>query len=189
MYVTHTKSNSVETDNARSREVSKSLSDRSEIWKTHRQRCCRCAFKILGRWDTFELYTAASRCSESWVAFQYPIRRLIVTSHKASKLRDLHLELCDRSENRQCFRSACQISKQYDDLNYHSRIRGFMRSYDKTSYRILKRAPGPWFNIKMSSYQYMKSHCRDKTISRPSYLHNGISYTGKTTSLYWIEPW
>ena len=48
--------------------------------------------------------------------------------------------------------------------------------------------PGPWFNIKMTSYQYRKSHCGDKTILRPSYLHNGISYTGKTTSLYWIRP-
>ena len=34
-------------------------------------------------------------------------------------------------------------------------------------------------------HQYRKSHCGDKTILRPSYLHNGISYTGKT-SLYWI---
>ena len=49
-------------------------------------------------------------------------------------------------------------------------------------------SPGPWFNIKMSSYQYRKSHCGDKTILRPSYLHNGISYTDKTTSLYWIRP-
>ena len=47
--------------------------------------------------------------------------------------------------------------------------------------------PGPWFNIKMTSYQYRKCHCGDKTILRPSYLHNGISYTGKTTSLYWIR--
>ena len=46
---------------------------------------------------------------------------------------------------------------------------------------------GPWFNIKMTSYQYRKSHCGDKTILRPSYLHNGISYTGKTTYLYWIR--
>ena len=46
---------------------------------------------------------------------------------------------------------------------------------------------GPWFNIKMSSYQYRKSHCGDKTVVRSSYLHNGISYTGKTTSLYWIR--
>ena len=46
---------------------------------------------------------------------------------------------------------------------------------------------GGWFNIKMTSYQYRKSHCGDKTILQPSYFHNGISYTGKTTSLYWIR--
>ena len=46
---------------------------------------------------------------------------------------------------------------------------------------------GPWFNIKMPSYQYRKSHCGDKTVVRSSYLHNGISYTGKMTSLYWIK--
>ena len=46
---------------------------------------------------------------------------------------------------------------------------------------------GPWFNIEMSSYQYRKSHCGDKTVVRSSYLHNGISYTGKMSSLYWIE--
>ena len=39
----------------------------------------------------------------------------------------------------------------------------------------------------MPSYWYRKSHCEDKAILRPSYLHNGISYTGKTTSLYWIR--
>ena len=39
---------------------------------------------------------------------------------------------------------------------------------------------GPWFNIKMPSYQYRKSHCLDKTVVRSSYLHNGISYSGKT---------
>ena len=48
--------------------------------------------------------------------------------------------------------------------------------------------PGPWFNIKISSYQYRKSHCGDKTVIRLSYLDNGISYTGKMTSLYWISP-
>ena len=47
---------------------------------------------------------------------------------------------------------------------------------------------GPWFNKKMSSYQYRKYHCRDETILRPSYLHNGISYTGKMTYFYWIRP-
>ena len=42
--------------------------------------------------------------------------------------------------------------------------------------------PGPRFNIKMSSYQYRKSHCGEKTVVRSSYLHNGISCTGKMTS-------
>ena len=44
-----------------------------------------------------------------------------------------------------------------------------------------------WFNITMPSYQYRKSHCGDKTILRPCYLHNGISYTSKMTPLYWIR--
>ena len=39
----------------------------------------------------------------------------------------------------------------------------------------------------MSSYQFRRSHCGDKTILRPSYLHNGISYTDEMTSLYWIS--
>ena len=42
-------------------------------------------------------------------------------------------------------------------------------------------------NIKMTSYQYRKSYCGDKMILRPSYLHNGISYTCKMKSLYWIR--
>ena len=44
------------------------------------------------------------------------------------------------------------------------------------------------FNIIMLSYNYRKSHCGDKAIGRPSCLHNGISYTVKTSSLYWIGP-
>ena len=60
-------------------------------------------------------------------------------------------------------------------------LEGHKRVYD------LLYCPGPWFNIKMSSYQYRKSHYGDKTILRPSYLHNGISYTGKMISLYWIR--
>ena len=47
---------------------------------------------------------------------------------------------------------------------------------------------GSWFNIKMTSYQYRKSQCGDKTVVRSSYLHNGISYTGKMSSLYWTSP-
>ena len=48
--------------------------------------------------------------------------------------------------------------------------------------------PGDRINIKVSSYhQYRNFHCGDKTILRPSYLHNEISYTDKMTSLYWIR--
>ena len=42
---------------------------------------------------------------------------------------------------------------------------------------------GPW----RPSYQFRKSHCGDKTVVRSSYLHNGIYYTGKISSLYWIR--
>ena len=48
---------------------------------------------------------------------------------------------------------------------------------------LVASGPEPCF---VTSYQYRKSHCGDKTILRASYLHNGISYPGKTTSLYWI---
>ena len=52
---------------------------------------------------------------------------------------------------------------------------------------ILSIRSGGWINTKMSSYQYRKSHCGDKTILWPSYPHNGISYTDKMTSSYWIR--
>ena len=55
-------------------------------------------------------------------------------------------------------------------------------------WRLSMKKSGPWFNIKMLSYQYRKSHCGDKTVVRSSYLHNRISYTGKMTSLYWNAP-
>ena len=47
------------------------------------------------------------------------------------------------------------------------------------------QSPGPWFNIKISSYQYRKSHCGDKTVVRSSYLHNGISWKSPNPSNYW----
>ena len=52
-------------------------------------------------------------------------------------------------------------------------------------YGPLGNRSGAWFNIKKPSYQYRKSHCGDKTVWRPSYLHNRISYTGKMPSLHW----
>ena len=42
-------------------------------------------------------------------------------------------------------------------------------------------------HINLSSYQYGQSYCGDKVVVGSSYLHNGISYTGKTTSLIFIE--
>ena len=61
----------------------------------------------------------------------------------------------------------------------------WLRSFFLFTRCVCVRSPGPWFNIKMSSYLYRKSHCGDKTVVRSSYLHNGISYTGKMSSLYW----
>ena len=40
--------------------------------------------------------------------------------------------------------------------------------------------PGPWFNIKMPSYQYRKSHCGGKMAARSSYFQNGNSCTVNT---------
>ena len=54
-------------------------------------------------------------------------------------------------------------------------------------HRKTRWQPEGSFNIEMSSYQYRNSHCGEKTILWPSYLHNGNSYTGKMTSLYWIR--
>ena len=61
-----------------------------------------------------------------------------------------------------------------------------IRSYQETKTPPMPMTPVGWFNINITSYQYEKSHCGDKTILRSSYLHNWISYTSKTTSLYWI---
>ena len=44
-----------------------------------------------------------------------------------------------------------------------------------------------WFNKKILSYPYRNPHCRDKVILLSYYLHNVISYTGMTTSSYWIR--
>ena len=59
--------------------------------------------------------------------------------------------------------------------------------WSQTSANASFEEPEPCFNKKIPSYQYRKSHCGDKTILRPSYLRNGISFTGKITSLYRIK--
>ena len=72
-------------------------------------------------------------------------------------------------------------------LPHHCRIFIVEISKPEKTALILKWNPGPWFNIKISYYQYRKSHCGDKTVVRSSYLHNGISYTFKISYLYWIR--
>ena len=81
----------------------------------------------------------------------------------------------------------CLGFEKFDDKSSYAsarRSRGFSQPIDfrlKHEVRLENwhwhKRSGPWFNIKMTSYQYRRSHCGDKTILRPSYLHNGISYT------------
>ena len=78
----------------------------------------------------------------------------------------------------------CAVSEIYHNNFLLYNTVSFTKRYSQ-QHPILH--PGAWFNIKMLSYQYRKSHCGDKTVVRSSYLHNVISYTGKMTSLYWIR--
>ena len=67
--------------------------------------------------------------------------------------------------------------------------RRFYREYSVVSFALLYIGNIPEYLItnKMPSYQYRKSHCGDKTILWPSYLHNGISYTSKLASIYIVK--
>ena len=46
--------------------------------------------------------------------------------------------------------------------------------------------PGPWISINMSSYPYRECHSKDHLVVTSSYIQNGISYTYRVVSLYWI---
>ena len=85
-----------------------------------------------------------------------------------------------------CYVAVVKLATEYCRMmSCHRKIRCilvFLCSIDQMS----TWTPGPWFSIKMSSYQYRKSHCGDKTVLRSSYLHNGICFIGKMSSLYWI---
>ena len=87
--------------------------------------------------------------------------------------------------------SSVFLTQVIPEIRHHEHsISQFTKTHFGSSPNVVKyfsASQGPWFNIKMISYQYRKSHCGDKTILRPSYLHNEISYTGKMTSLYWIR--
>ena len=66
-------------------------------------------------------------------------------------------------------------------------VRSFKFSAWRATDMLFKIFPGPWFNIKMSSYQYRKSHCGDKTVIISYYIHYGISCNNKMASLFWIN--
>ena len=88
--------------------------------------------------------------------------------------------------------SGCSLLKLYDNcqppVDSWNLTPSSSQTY-KTSIHVLRvLIPWAWFNIKLLSYQYRKSHCGDKMVIRSSYLHNGNSYTGKKTYLYWISP-
>ena len=78
---------------------------------------------------------------------------------------------------------ADDCSLRQKDMLPHACVRKPLLSLVQRMTRSLW-APGPWFNIKMLSYQYRKSQCGDMTILRLSYI--GVSDICKTTSLYWI---
>ena len=65
----------------------------------------------------------------------------------------------------------------------------YLQLCEHTSNEILQMTSRsePWFNIKVLFYQWTKCRCGDKTVLRSSYLHNGISCTGKMTSQYWTR--
>ena len=88
-------------------------------------------------------------------------------------------------------RNSCfpHMTMASDVTSRHTYLKALFRTKKINGHNdiLLMLKPGPWFSVKMSSYQYRKSQCGDKTVVRSSYLHNGISYTGKMTSLYWIR--
>ena len=45
-----------------------------------------------------------------------------------------------------------------------------------------------WPYIRYHIHHHRKSHCWDKVATRPLYLTNGISITGKVAYLFWIRP-
>ena len=91
-------------------------SPKSVVWKknTSISLCIKINIQIFCRRELWK---------ETWVQFQYAIRRIIVRSHAVSKPRDLCLELCDRSEiwqvhRQRCCRGVCQISKLCNDSDH-----------------------------------------------------------------------
>ena len=67
------------------------------------------------------------------------------------------------------------------------------RSFSNPHTRLARPTLYDWLcgllNIKMQCSQYCEPHYVNKAILLASYRQYIISYTGKTTSLYWMRPW
>ena len=70
-----------------------------------------------------------------------------------------------------------QIQGWYDYTHKHN---GWCRPIDQRHRNLI-----PYWDV---IFQYRKSHTAYETSIKLSDLHNGISCTGKTTSLYWNDP-
>ena len=111
----------------------------------HRPRGCRCwiHLKKVGVFQ-MERVEITELDNSTWAPSQYPKRRLSVRSRKVSKPRDLYLELPDRSEIWQAVLPMClsnfkAIRQSKVPISW---LRDFTRSYENTSFRILRRGPG-----------------------------------------------
>ena len=66
----------------------------------------------------------------------------------------------------------------FDDVIMYN---GIQASFPSCCFLLHSQSSRGWFNIKMTSHHAVQG------ILRPSYLHNGISCTGKMTSVNWIK--
>ena len=137
---------------------------------------------------TKSLYPAQSKVVGGYIGFTPSVRPAsCVRSVAPTVLVGSISYLCILSSNFRRFvvcRVECKRSRHYRRMRNPHFCASGKRSMLCAS---CHSEPGSLFNIKMSSYQYRKSHCGDKTVVRSSYLHDGISFTGKMTSLCWIR--
>ena len=121
-----------------------------------------------------------------WISrtpFQYPIRRLIVTSRKVEAARFIFRVV--QSPWTLTGASAALLSMCLSDFKAMrwfelpiSRFRDFTRSYDETSYWILKRGQGsccPWGKV---STIFAMPMSRDGTKSKYVYMFSTLNHHG-----------
>ena len=125
-------------------------SHRSRLWELYISVCVtlRHTYYKLLTFKTVTWNTCQKDTAVYWALFQYPIRRLTVTSRKVFKPWDLFLELCtcpevwqaprQQSPRQHCCWGACRISKRSDYLNCQS------RSLDTSLDLTIRRLIGYW---------------------------------------------